>query len=61
MRKIAVFKALLIFQLAFFLIGTRAWAQAGGETIVHAIGSSRISGGDLSKAREEATKPSRRD
>jgi hypothetical protein len=54
MNKRALCKVLLIVQLALGWIGTSAWAQPGGETVVHAIGSSRISGGDLSKAREEA-------
>jgi hypothetical protein len=55
MGKIAVCKALLVLTLAFGLSGANAWAQAvSGESVVYAIGSSRISGGDLQKAREDA-------
>ena len=55
MSKIAVCKPLLVLTVAFWLIGASAWAQAvPGESVVYAIGSSRISGGDLQKAREEA-------
>jgi hypothetical protein len=54
MNRMAVCKALLVLQFAFASIGANAWAQAPGEVMVHAIGSSRISGGDLQKAREEA-------